>query len=63
MSQPAAPASDPTPAPAVPYGPGPGEPGEATPAARSVGQTAVKWGLRLVLAILIRAVFRALSRR
>jgi hypothetical protein len=60
------------PAPAVPYGPGPGEPADASPfsttvtaegAAKGVGRTAVKWGIRILLPLLIRALFRALTRR
>ena len=56
----------------MPYGPGPGEPAaESAPlptsvtaaGARGVGNTAVKWGIRILLPLLLRAIFRALSRR
>ena len=79
MSTPSAPppadaGSPAAPVPAVPYGPGPGEPDTApgTPlatvfdaesATKGFGRTAVKWGIRIVLPLLIRALFRALTRR
>jgi hypothetical protein len=57
------------PAPAVPYGPPVSEPG-ATPEAavtidlskQSVAGTAGKWAIRLLLPIVIRAIFRAIFR-
>ncbi len=63
MSQPAAP-----PPPSVPYGPDPSDPGQPATfspdvTAKGVGNTAVKWGLRILLPLLIRAIFRAIFRR
>jgi hypothetical protein len=67
-----APVSDPaTPPPAVPYGGsvtpvGPGAvsaPLTAESVAKGVGRTAVSWGVRAVIVLIIRAVFRALFRR
>jgi hypothetical protein len=58
------------PPPPVPYGPPPGTAPVAasnsiTPdvVAKGVGATAVKWGIRILLPLLLRAIFRALSRR
>jgi hypothetical protein len=60
------------PVPAVPYGgaTAPDDPAvalstsvSAEDVGRSVGGTAVKWGLRLLLPIVLRMLFRALSRR
>jgi len=59
------------PPPAVPYGPGPSDPDPvpaSTPVtaegvARSAGSTALKWGFRILLPLLLRALFRAISRR
>jgi hypothetical protein len=60
MSQPEAP-------PPVPYGPGADAPAPVAAtndvAARTAGRTAVKWGVRILLPIVLRAAFRALSRR
>jgi hypothetical protein len=55
-------------APVVPYGPGPGS-ASATSAAsaavvteRSAARTAGKWAIRIVLPLLVRAIFRAIVR-
>ncbi|HCB07151.1 MAG TPA: hypothetical protein PLZ93_24485 [Nocardioides sp.] len=73
MSTPSAPPPDVPDLPAVPYGPG--DTGvDASPAppaadltieraARGFGGTALKWGIRILLPLLLRALFRALSRR
>lgn len=62
MSQP-----DPAPAPSpvVPYGPGASSPvpPSATSTPRQVGSTAARWGLRILLPILVRLIFRAIFRR
>ena len=63
------------PGPVVPYGPGPGESSDtatgtplatvfdAESATKGFGRTALKWGIRIVLPLLLRALFRALARR
>jgi hypothetical protein len=58
------------PAPAVPYGPPVGESGGSVPGApvtidlskQSVGRTAGKWAIRLLLPFVIRAIFKAIFR-
>ena len=57
------------PTPSVPYGPGAGDPAAVPTAAATVdlsrsglGGTAGKWALRLLLPIIIRAIFRAIFR-
>jgi hypothetical protein len=58
------------PTPAVPYGPPLGESDSSVPGAgvtidlstRSVAGTAGKWALRLLVPLLIRAIFRAIFR-
>lgn len=57
------------PTPAVPYGPPVGDRGSAVGAAvppdlstRSVAGTAGKWAIRLLLPLVIRAIFRAIFR-
>lgn len=71
MSQPTPPPVEPAaPTPAVPYGPSAGHSGEAMPTAVAtidlsgsrVAGTAGKWALRLLLPIIIRAIFRAIFR-
>lgn len=67
------PVSPAAPAPVVPYGPGSSDPSaESAPLSTSVtaegvakgfGRTALKWGIRILLPLLIRAIVRALSRR
>jgi hypothetical protein len=67
---PTPPAAEPAvPAPAVPYGPPVTASGDAPAAAyvldlskRSVAGTAGKWAIRILLPLLIRAVFRAIFR-
>ena len=62
--------SQPTPpTPAVPYGPPASGSGEVTPAVATIGLsrsgvagTAGKWAIRLLLPLLIRALFRAIFR-
>jgi len=57
--------------PAVPYGPGATGAGGVEPAAgvtldltkRSVGATAGKWAIRILLPLLVRALLRAIFRR
>ena len=62
------------PAPSVPYGPDAATPVGSEPAsfsgdvtaesvAKGVGRTALKFGIRAIVVLLIRAVFRALFRR
>ena len=61
------------PPPSVPYGPDGSTPGTepahlssditAEGVAKGVGGTAVKWGIRIVIGILIQAIFRALAKR
>jgi hypothetical protein len=68
----AEPARDPSAAtrPVVPYGPPVGEPDASVPGAAvtidlskaSVAGTAGKWALRLLLPLVIRAIFRAVFR-
>ncbi|MBJ7359493.1 hypothetical protein [Nocardioides sp.] len=61
---------DPAPAgptPVVPYGPPVGDPATAVGAGvdlstRSVAGTAGKWAIRLLLPLIIRAIFRAIFR-
>jgi len=72
MSTPAPPPAEPLPpAPAVPYG---GEVAPVDPAtvsapltaesvAKGFGRTAVSWGIRAIIVLVIRAIFRALARR
>ena len=72
MSTPAPPPAEPLPpAPAVPYG---GEVAPVDPAtvsapltaqgvAKGIGRTAVSWGVRAIIVLIIRAVFRAFFRR
>jgi hypothetical protein len=66
---PAPPPGQPGPTPAVPYGPGPtadvGDEGSPSidVSAKSVGRTALKWGLRLAVPFLLRAIFRGLAGR
>jgi hypothetical protein len=64
-----APAAPATPPPAVPYGPRPGESDTVPTAVASidlsrsgVAGTAGKWALRLLLPIIVRAIFRAIFR-
>jgi hypothetical protein len=52
----------------VPYGPGAtaevGDEGSSIDvSAKSVGRTALKWGLRLAVPFLLRAIFRGLAGR
>lgn len=61
--------TQPTPPPAVPYGPSAGASATTRPAGTrldlskaSVGGTAGKWAIRLLLPIIIRAIFRAIFR-
>ena len=61
--------TQPTPPPAVPYGPSSGATAAARPpgssltlSKASVGGTAGKWAIRLLLPIIIRAIFRAIFR-
>ena len=63
-------AEPPVPTPAVPYGPPVTASGDAPSAAftldlskRSAGATAGKWAIRILLPLLIRAIFRAIARR
>lgn len=69
--EPAAPSSGPSsPTPAVPYGPPAGQSGDVVPDAAvtidlsrsGVAGTAGKWALRLLLPLVIRAIFRAIFR-
>ena len=70
MSQPTPPPAEPTaPSAPVPYGPSAGESsGAPAPAAgldltrASMGGTAGKWAIRLLLPLIIRAIFRAIFR-
>ena len=66
---PTPPAEPAVPAPAVPYGPPATASGEAPAVAftldmskRSVAGTAGKWAIRILLPLLIRAIFRAIFR-
>ena len=71
MSIPAPPPAEPSPpAPAVPYG-GPLAPADEATAsapvtaqgvAKGVGRVAVTWGIRTVLFLILRAVFKAIFR-
>ena len=60
---------EPSPAATVPYGPGPTADvsDEMSPSvdisAKGIGRTVLKWGLRLALPLLLRAIFRALAGR
>jgi hypothetical protein len=59
--------------PSVPYGPGPSDAGSdpatfsegvtAESVAKGVGRTALRFGIRAIVLLLIRAIFRALFRR
>ena len=57
------------PVPSVPYGPAASAPVDSSPdvtptrVARAVGSTAGKFVIRTLVVLIIRAIFRALSRR
>jgi hypothetical protein len=66
---PAPPPAQPAPTPPVPYGPGATADvssevsSSVDVSAKSVGRTALKWGIRLALPFLLRAIFRGLAGR
>lgn len=69
MTPPAAPPAGGGSTPSVPYGPGPAADAASDTGAgsgvtaASAGRTALKWGVRLALPFVLRAVFRGLAGR